>query len=77
MQQTILEDKSDYQQALKERDELFSQVQRQNLLLKASLARIEAQRSRGCQLLRLAVGLLLQVGIAIPGEITEYLGGQQ
>lgn len=76
-QQTILEEKCSYQQVLRERDELFVQLQKQNLSLRAALCRSEQARSRGCQLLQLCAGLFKLAGVNIPGEVTEYLGSQK
>jgi exonuclease VII small subunit len=67
-------EKSDFQQALKERDMLLAQLQRQNLSLKAAVRELEQERRRGCELLRLCVGLFQMDSTAIPSEITEYLG---
>lgn len=78
MQQTILAEKSAvYQQEIKERDQLFVQLQRQNLSLKASMRDMNQERSRLFQLLQLCVGLLLGAGIAVPNEVTEHLGSNK
>lgn len=76
-QQTILEEKCSYQQVLKERDELFVQLQKQNLSLRSALSKSEQARLHGYRLLQLCVGLLILVKATIPAEVAEYLGGQK